>query len=321
MTLDNLLDKKDLHFLLFGGKGGVGKTSCSAATALYIAETKKRKVLIISTDPAHSLGDSLGQTLQPGEITKIEGVNTLWGLEINPKYEQSQVSDALSMISDEDSPLGSEFKDLSGLNPPGIDEAMAFGKVLQYLDKADYDLIIFDTAPTGHTLRLLSIPDVLSGWMGKIITLRFKFGKLFGAFKTMFSKKKKLGDIDDQDPIEMLQALKDSIEHAKETLNNPDKTSFVICTIAEVMSIYETERLLSSLMEFEIPATNIVINQLYPENQDCKFCMRRREMQQRHLEELRDLYSDDFELTEVPLFDNEIRKLDGLRMFAKSLFG
>jgi len=118
----------------------------------------------------------------------------------------------------------------------------------------------------------------------------------------------------------MLQELKDSIERAKDTLNNPEKTSFVIVTIAEVMSIYETERLLSSLLEFEIPVNNILINQLYPENLDCKFCMRRREMQQQHLNELRDLYADEFELTEIPLFDNEIRKLDSLRAFAKVLF-
>lgn len=192
MTLNDLLEKKNIKMLLFGGKGGVGKTTCAASASVYIAENLNKKVLVISTDPAHSLGDSLGQILIPGEVTKVNDVNNLWALEINPEMENSQVSSMLSMIPQEDFPLGEEMKDLTKLNPPGIDEAMAFGKVLEYIDNSDYDLIIFDTAPTGHTLRLLSIPKMLSGWMGKIITLRLKMGKIFEMFKGLFKKKQRM---------------------------------------------------------------------------------------------------------------------------------
>lgn len=318
MTLKDLFLQEKLHFILFGGKGGVGKTTCAATAAIWAAENLNKKILIISTDPAHSLGDSLGQTLKSGEVTKILGFSNLYGLEINPSHEQSQISSSLSMLPQEEFPFGEEFKELLGINLPGIDEAMAFGKVLEYLDNSNYDLIIFDTAPTGHTLRLLSIPEMLSGWMGKIIMLRLRFGKIFGAFRNMFKKGK--DEENGEDTIEMIKKLKNSVEKANVILTDPSRTSFVICTISEVMSIYETERLLSTLIQYRIPVNNIVINQLSPENLDCNFCSMRRNMQQKHLEEIRDLYADEFNLTEMPLFDEEIRKPEGLKKFSQYLF-
>lgn len=319
MTLNDLIENKNIKMLLFGGKGGVGKTTCAASTSVFAAENLNKKVLVISTDPAHSLGDSLGQVLTPGEVTKVNDVKNLWALEISPEMEQSQVSNMLSMIPQEDFPLGDEMKDLTQLNPPGIDEAMAFGKVLEYIDNSDYDLIIFDTAPTGHTLRLLSIPQMLSGWMGKIITLRLKMGKIFEMFKGLL-KKKSDDDKEEEDPLDTLKKLKESIESANLSLTNPEKTSFIICTIAEIMSIYETERLISSLIEYNIPSNHILINQLYPEHLDCKFCQVRRQMQQNHVKNIRELFGKNYNITELPLFDNEVRNIDKLRLFAKYLF-
>lgn len=318
MTLNKIFENQDMHFILFGGKGGVGKTSCAASAAIWAAEHLNKKVLVISTDPAHSLGDSIGQSLQSGEVIKVNNVDNLWALEINPELEQSQLSGALSMLPSNDLPLGDDLKGLTNLNAPGIDEAMAFGKVLEYLDDSDYELVIFDTAPTGHTLRLLELPEMLSGWIGKIMMLRHKLGKFFGALKNAISNKG--NDNDEEDMFEAINKLKESVERAKVTLMDPNKTSFVIVTIAEAMSIYETERLISSLLDFEIPSTNIIINQLYPEHIDCEFCIMRRKMQQTHVTEIKDLYGDEFTLTEVSLFNEEVRKLGKLRKFGEILF-
>jgi arsenite-transporting ATPase len=315
MTLKDLLTSPSIHFLLFGGKGGVGKTSCAAAAAIWAADQGK-KVLIISTDPAHSLADSLGQKLAPGEITQIEGIENLWGLEIKPKMDQPDMMENLNKLPPEFSSLMMGMGDMSGLTPPGMDEAMAFGKVLEFLQNTEYDLVVFDTAPTGHTLRLLSIPDMLSTWMGKMLMMRLKLGKLLGGFKALFSKD---SENQDADALDQLQHLKDAVEAAKEELSDPDKTSFVIVLIAELMAIYETERLLASLNEYEIPVQNLVVNQVVPENLKCEFCQNRRTMQFKHLREIKNMYKDDYDIHEVELFSQEIRKIDQLRKLAAIL--
>lgn len=203
------------------------------------------------------------------------------------------------------------------MNPPGIDEAMAFGKVLEFIEtESDFDLVVFDTAPTGHTLRLLSLPDLLSGWIGKLISLRLKLGKVFGMFKKMFSKT----EVKEEDPFEMFKKLKNSIVNAKDELKDPSKTSFIVVMISEAMALYETERLLRGLYQYEIPVSNIIINQLFPESVDCKFCQSRRNMQMKNLKEIRYIYEEDFNLIEIPLFDNEIKGYEQLKKLSKYLF-
>jgi len=310
------------HFLLFGGKGGVGKTTISAASAIWAAE-QGRKTLIISTDPAHSLGDSLDQKLPPGETTEVKDVENLFALEINPKVNLDEYQSAMnvnpleSMPFSESLPFVEDIGDFASMNPPGIDEAMAFGKVLEFIEtESDYELIIFDTAPTGHTLRLLSLPDLLSGWIGKLISIRLRLGKVFGMFKKLFSK----GESDEADPFDTFKKLKNSIVNARDELKDPSKTSFVIVMISEAMALYETERLLSGLYQNEIPVSNIIVNQLFPENINCKFCQSRRNMQIKNLKEIKYIYEDGFNLLEIPLFDNEIRGYTQLKKLGEFLF-
>ncbi|MBN2154042.1 MAG: ArsA family ATPase [Candidatus Lokiarchaeota archaeon] len=326
MTLKDLLSNPDSHFILFGGKGGVGKTSSAACSALWAAENTDKSVLIVSTDPAHSLGDSLGLQLEPGTVTPVPGTAKLFALEISPSKAFKEAQEKMGGAGGLDMAMGGgmegmnvpllgDLGDLAGMSPPGADEAMAFGTVLEFLENSEYDLVIFDTAPTGHTLRLLSLPELLSSWIGKLITLRLKLGKLMGAFKNMFKRSK---DKDDEaDALESIERLKKSIEAAKGELQDPARTSFVIVMIAEDMAIYETERLLSALISYQIPSSHIVVNQIFPESLDCSFCKSRREFQLKHLVEIEDLYKDDFDVVKVPLFEKEIRKFDQLRRMAR----
>ncbi|MHA1369397.1 MAG: ArsA family ATPase [Promethearchaeota archaeon] len=327
MTLKELLTDPETHFVLFGGKGGVGKTSSAAASAVWTAENTGKSILIVSTDPAHSLSDSFGVGLEPGVITEISDVRNLYALELSPSRMIDDVQQALNGIKDVGGsgpeiggmniPLIGNIMDFAEMSPPGMDEAMAFGKVLEFLENSDYDLVIFDTAPTGHTLRLLSLPEILTSWIGKIIMLQLKMEKFFKLMKGLFKKKK--GDPDGA--LEMMKRLKSSIEMAKDELEDPRRTSFVIVMIAEEMAIYETERLLSSLITYNIPARHIIINQIYPEIPNCNFCKARHEFQIKHLKEIREIYEDEFDLIEVPLFDQEIRKFNQLRKMAKYLIG
>ncbi|MHA1403209.1 MAG: ArsA family ATPase [Candidatus Helarchaeota archaeon] len=321
MSLKRLFEEQEnLRFLLFGGKGGVGKTSCSAATAIWVAETHpEKKILILSTDPAHSLSDSFDQDLSGGEVVHIKGFENLFGLEINPAKEYAEYQKAMQessqQIPSELAPMMEGFEDITDMTPPGSDETLAFAKVLEFVQKAEHDLVIFDTAPTGHTLRLLGLPDLLNSFFGKIIKVRLQMSKIWGKFKTLFKR----GEADEIATIDQMQELQRTIEEAGKELSSPEKTAFVIVMISEAMAIYETERLLQALYEYEIPVNTIIVNQLFPEVLDCNFCKSRRAMQQRHLEEIRDIY-DDFNLIEVPLFNDEIRGVDSLRELAKKLF-
>jgi arsenite-transporting ATPase len=318
MELEDLL--LNLKMLMFGGKGGVGKTSCASSSAIWAAE-HGRNTLIISTDPAHSLGDSLGVELPPGEPTPVKGIKNLTALEINPKVNMVEFQGITNMNPIEDLGMGGmmenfgmgDLQEFTSMNPPGIDEALAFGKVLEFIEtEHDYDLIVFDTAPTGHTLRLLSLPDTLSGWIGKLLKLRFKMSKFFGVFKKMLSK----DEIKEDNSLEILEKLNASIINAKEDLTNPLKNSFVVVMIPEEMAITETGRLLNALLKYNIPVSNIVINQLYQDKYDlCDFCKARREMQQKNLVKIRDIFGKKLgkNLIEVPLFKGEIREYQKLK--------
>lgn len=177
------MNNKKTNFIFVGGKGGVGKTTISAATALWMAKSGK-KTLIISTDPAHSLSDSFGMKI--GHVpTKI--IENLYAVEIDPEKAVEEYKEKLKSQMDMTQGMGldllEEEMDLASMSP-GIDEAAAFDQFIRYMTTNEYDVVIFDTAPTGHTLRLLSFPDIMDSWVGKMIKLR----KQLQAMTKMFKK-------------------------------------------------------------------------------------------------------------------------------------
>ncbi len=317
----------NLKIIMFGGKGGVGKTTCASSSAIWAAE-HGRNTLIISTDPAHSLGDSLGTELPPGEPTPIPGINNLTALEIDPKKNLAEYKGLTSVNPMEGMdmpglmegiPMMEDLQDLTSMNPPGIDEAFALLKVLEIIEtEHDYDLVIFDTAPTGHTLRFLSLPETLSGWIGKLLKMRLKLGSIMGLMKSLFSSNEKEKD----NSLEVLERLKNSIINAREDLTNPLKNSFVVVMIPEEMAISETGRLLNELYKVNIPVSNIIINQLYQSEEElCEFCKARRNMQHRNLLSINKIFKENLgkHLIEIPLFREEIREYDRLKEFSEYL--
>ena len=312
---------------MFGGKGGVGKTTCASSAAIWAAE-HGRNTLIISTDPAHSLGDSLGVNLPPGEATRIPRVNNLTALEIDPKVDISEYKGLANMNPLEGTgmpdamggfPLMEDLQDMTSMSPPGIDEAFALLKVLEFIETDhDYDLVIFDTAPTGHTLRFLSLPETLSGWIGKLLKMRLKLGNLMGLMKSLFTSAEKTKD----NSLEVLERLKESILKARDDLTNPLKNSFVVVMIPEEMAISETGRLLNELYKYNIPVSNVVVNNLYQDEEElCDFCISRRKMQHRNLKKIKEVFKEGFgkNLVEIPLFREEIREYDKLKEFSEHL--
>jgi len=316
MTLRDIIYKDTIKFILSGGKGGVGKTSSAGAMAVLSARHGFR-TLVLSTDPAHSLSDSFDQDLSGGEIVPIEGFDNLWGMEISTEKGMEEFQQVMGdgAIGPEAQMAAGLMGDMTGMAPPGSDEAMAFGKILEFIEDSSYDRVIFDTAPTGHTLKLLELPDLLDSWLGKILTMRQRLSSMLGSLRGMLG-----GGDQEENSWQMIQQTKDKIRAARIELSDPDTTQFVVVMIPEAMAVFETQRLLTSLDSWHIPATYLIINQLVPPNPSCSFCSKRFEMQQSNLKDIRELYSDK-DLTEVPLFDGEIRGIEGLARLGKILIG
>jgi arsenite-transporting ATPase len=204
------------------------------------------------------------------------------------------------------------FQDLAG-SLPGIDEAMSFAEVMKLVETMEFSVIVFDTAPTGHTLRLLSFPSLLDKSLGKFVELKSRFGPLFSQFSSMLN-------IGGEEQMEnKLEKMKKLIEKVGQQFKNPDLTTFICVCIPEFLSLYETERLVQELNQFEIDTQNIIINQvLYPENEHCRLCAARAKMQSKYIEQIYDLY-EDFHVLCLPLRTEEVRGVAALQDFSQCL--
>ena len=330
-NLSNIINNQTLKWVFVGGKGGVGKTSVSSSLAVLLAQ-KREKILIISTDPAHNLSDAFNQKMsyQP---TLINGFNNLYGIEINPKEikdEDDNLSDMLGVSLDEETQ--NIFEDLKN-SIPGIDEALAIGLLLQMIDKMDYSLVIFDTAPTGHTLRMLSFPKILDEATQKFSLLKEKIGPMSGFLGEAFGDGFK-------NMLEMVDTFKVQAEKIRQDFTNNEHTTFIAVCIPEFLSMYETERMIQELNKDNIDCRNIVINQVLfinkeNENIECDMCQARFKMQKKYIKQIRELYGDEidedddedinmnkdkkFFISILPLQEEEIRGIDMLKIFGKFL--
>ena len=259
--------------------------------------------MLISTDPAHNLSDAFDQKFT-GKPTQVKEIENLYAMEVDPTANEGSGGGLLGGLlgnasEQEDAAGGMEFVKELMASVPGIDEATSFGEVMKNLDDYNFDVIIFDTAPTGHTIRLLNFPNILEKGLLKLMELKDKFGGMMNSMGGMMGG---------ANPADMQKKLFDSLDSTKtkiEEINNqfkdPEKTTFVAVCIPEFLSMYETERLAIELAKQEIDIHNIVINQvLFPDPaQKCTKCAARRKMQDKYLKEIKEIY-DDFHLTVNP---------------------
>jgi len=315
-TLQNVIDHKTLKWIFVGGKGGVGKTTTSCCLALQLAKARE-SVLIISTDPAHNLSDALGQKFSNAP-TAVEGFTNLFVMEIEAKINVEELGDALKSITNssgllEDPSLIQDF----AVSLPGIDEAMSFSEVLNLVKTMKFSVVVFDTAPTGHTLRFLSMPSTLEKSLGKIFALKSKFASLFQQFSSVFG----IGNgLDVEGMATKLENMKTIIEEANKQFKDPELTTFVCVCIPEFLSVYETERLIQELAKVEMDTQNVVVNQIiFPDSQHpCRLCTARSKMQKKYLDQIESLY-EDFHVVKMPLQEDEIRGIPSLSNFGRFL--
>lgn len=285
------------RYLFFSGKGGVGKTSLSCATAVSLAKSGY-KTLIVTTDPAPNLSDVFEQEIGH-KVTKLNGVENLWAMEIDPDKATEDYRDRILDPMRKFLPPDVLRIMEEQLRSPCATEVAAFDKFIDFMEGSEFDVVIFDTAPTGHTLRLLELPVDWS---------RFIETSSQGVGQTCIG------------PVQSLQGVKEKYDRAVGTMRNRDKTTFVFVVQPEETPIFEAERSIEELGKIGIRTSMLIINGILPEEQCTEmFFRKRREMQEKYLREVETRFR--VPMSRVNLLDTEIKGIDKLSEVGDVLFG
>jgi arsenite/tail-anchored protein-transporting ATPase len=313
-------EHKDLKFVFFGGKGGVGKTVFAGATALWHAQ-QGRRTMLASTNPVHSLTSLLGQNVL-GKHTPVEGVPNLFAYEIETKetIERSKVEirDKIKWFLKfaDISTKAEDFVESATMNP-AFEESAMFENMIDLMFKNEYDLYVFDTAPTANARRLLGMSKVYSLWVNKMLKSREEARTLREMLS--FTKKK------EADPLmDYLLSFRERMEHARVLLTDPAKTSFFFVTLPEALPIAVITRFIQWFHDFGIPVGGVLVNMLIDrasvKGDAADFVKNRMAMQAEHMETIWQKFDGNVRAV-VPLFDDEIRGVEALKRLSGAMFG
>ena len=353
-----------------GGKGGVGKTTVSSSLAVTLASdfSSDLKVLIVSTDPAHSLGDALDVDLKDGsgkpiQMTDPLTMGKLYAMEVDTDaalekfqnalstFDVTKLSDALGVQPELLDGLGlSELSSLLNNPPPGLDELVALSNILNDPEiTADFDVVIVDTAPTGHTLRMLALPEFLDGFLGKLLELRMKLSGMANMFQSFLSGGNGAAATRAQtvdDALNKLEEFRTQMGALRRQLKDDTSTDFVVVSVPTKLSVNESKRLIKELGDQEVKVSNIIINQCVVGSNDSddaaesneamkNYYERRKAGQSRWIDELKSATADvssseeyksngsgdgDIHVTEVPFFDVELIGVPALAYVGQTSF-
>lgn len=290
------------RYLFFGGKGGVGKTTLATATAVWFADHGYRTT-IVSTDPTVSLSAMFGQQIGGDKRVPIRHVPNLCGLNINPSDAKGVYTQRLnSMMSQMTGTFGSDV-----ISTPCMDEMATFDQFATFLEEPDSEVIVFDTAPTGKTLRELAMPFDWAGFLQKQI----QDGKELARLMNM-----------DEDSFQGLERDKRRYENALSVLRDRSTTIFNLVLLPERLPIEETHSAITGLDRLGIPVQSLVINQcILPEViEGNRFLAARANLQARYLSEIETRFGN-YVRTQLPLLDRDVSDLSTLRQVGEMVYG
>jgi arsenite-transporting ATPase len=323
--------------LFVGGKGGVGKTTVAAAIALHLAESGRR-VLVVSTDPAHSLGDVFKEEIGDTPHPLAPG---LMGLELDPDAQLdkylAEVKQSMRQMVQPNMYHEIDRQVELARSSPGAEEAALLERVaaLMTADTAEHDVVVFDTAPTGQTLRLLSLPEIMAAWTDGLLRHREKSDEMSGVLARVKSsiplrrgddlshfeqhKEGAGGDPRFAQIRERLLERRRVFGQARRILLDREATGFVLVLIPERLPVLETRRAVEALEHFHIPVSGLVVNRVLPEGSLGPFLEARRDQERHYLAQIHEYFSQ-LPQIQVPLFTSDVGGLDALREVARQLF-
>lgn len=303
-----------MRIMLYTGKGGVGKTSIAAATALACA-ARGQRTLVLSTDAAHSLADSFDTVLgaEPKELS-----HNLWAQEIDVYHQMGEyygvIQDYLNRVlswKGLDDVLSQEMTAF-----PGMEELASLLEVEHHHDSGKYDVIIIDAAPTGETLKFLSFPDVARWWLEKIFPIQRKAAQLLGPVIQPLLNIPMPSD-------EVFEAIKDGLQRLQrlhDILSNPKTSSVRLVVNPEKMVIKEAQRTYTYLGLYGYGIDLVVCNRVLPEEVEEGYFSSWKEVQQKYLTLIDESFAP-LPIRRLPLFDHEVVGVDMLKVMARRLFG
>jgi len=308
-----------LKYVFFGGKGGVGKTVFAASTAAALAQ-QGRRILLASTNPVHSLTSLLGQDVL-GKPVLVEGVPNLWAYEIDTKdtiaRSKAEIREKIQWFLKfaDIATRADEFVESATMNP-AFEESAMFENMIDLMFRDEYDMYVFDTAPTANARRLLGMSKVYSLWVNKMLQSREEARTLRELLS--FTKKK------ESDPLmDYLLSFRDRMEHARVLLTDPARTAFFFVTLPEALPIAVITRFIKWFQEFGIPVGGVVVNMVIDRRNvgedAADFVKNRIAMQDEHMETIWQKF-DGAVRAVVPLFETEIRGVPMLRRLGEALF-
>jgi len=316
---DYLRQHPALQYIFFGGKGGVGKTVMAGATALWHARQGRRTILA-STNPVHSLSSLLDQDVF-GRHTPVQGVPNLWAYEIDTREtierSKNEIKEKINWFLRfaDITTKADEFVESATMNP-AFEESAMFENMVDLMLKNEYEVYVFDTAPTANARRLLGMSKIYALWVEKMLRSREEARSLRQILS--FTKKK-----EDDPLLDYLLRFCERLDRARRLLTDPDRTAFFFVTLAEALPIAVIVRFINWFHDFGIPVGGVIVNMLIDERalgpETPEFVRNRLQMQRTYLASIWEKF-DDMVRALVPLFEREVRGVAMLERLAETLF-
>ncbi len=304
-----------MRVIVHTGKGGVGKTSISAATALRCAKLGL-KTIILSTDTAHSLADSLEVKIGPEPVQLSEN---LWAQEVDARYSMDKYwgrfQQYMVALFSKDGTHDIVAEEVTML--PGLEEGAHLLWINQYVEQGFYDVIIVDAAPTAETLRLLSLPDVTRWWLDRILTLTSGVGKVLRPLNRMMGRQSSLPD---DDALKQVRDLFDTLDKVRDLLADPEKSSIRLVVNPEKMVIKETQRTYTYLNLYGYATDAILCNRIIPEDVTDPYFTMWKANQKENLVFIEEAFGG-LPVLKAPLFGGEVSGNARLELLADALYG
>lgn len=320
---DYLASNPNIKYILFGGKGGLGKTTLSSGTAYWLAK-KGKKVIIFSTDPQASLTDIFEKNIFGKGEVKI--APNLYALEIDAdkriaEYQEEIKAKIKKMYGVKELPEEVEDYIKAAAAEPAMAESATFDGMVELMTHGKYDFFIFDMMPHGHAIRFLGMAEILDAWVDKISETRKKASE-YGDVASVLSGK---GDLAQEDQIlKELDFIRSRLSFVSNMMRDKEHTAFFYVLIPELMAILDTRKALEMFAEFNIPLSGVLVNQVYPEEllkqtNVPTYLKNRIKMQQKYVDKINKEFGPLIRGT-VSMFDREPKGLTMLSKVADALF-